>query len=178
MTADKLNFVRGCYKNINNPIIKVEKAHLEYLFKLAQQQVDKSTQKTFWGIKDYKDFPTDEQYADRIVIFDGEETSYRDKQSFVEYFFESYDYDELSREQRDFIRNMSDKNAINIEELLHIVQLIGFCKCYYTVPVVEQGIITNKILFEDEAAAKLYIGKHCKHFSERAYPIPMIVGEW
>lgn len=178
MTADKLNFVRGCYKNIDTPIVKVTKEHLEYLFKLAQQQVDKLAQKTFWGIKDYKDFPTDEQYADRIVIFDGEETNYRDKQSFVEYLFESHDRDDLSREQREFIRNMSDKNEINIEELLYFVQWEGFCEHYYTVPVVEIDIIVNKMLFDDEAAAKLYIGKHCDHFSKRAYPIPMLVKDW
>lgn len=178
MTVSKLNFVRGCYKNIDDPIIKVSKDHLDYLFKLAQQQVDKSEQKTFWGIKDYKDVPTDEQYADRVVIFDGEETNYRDKQSFVEHLFESYDYDDLSREQRDFIESVSEKKEINIEELLYIVQLAGFCKYYYTVPVTEQDIIVNKVLFEDEAAAKFYIGKHCSHFSERAYPVPMTVGKW
>ncbi|MBC6163311.1 hypothetical protein HB999_07500 [Listeria booriae] len=176
MTTDKLNFVRGCYKNINDPIIKVSKDHLDYLFKLAQQQVDMPEQKTFWGIKDYKDVPTDEQYADRIVIFDGEETSYRDKQSFAEHLFAYYDV--FLKELRTFIEQMSKKKEIDIEEFLYIVQLAGFFKSYYTVPVTEQDIIVNKVLFEDEAAAKLYIGKHCSQFSERAYPVPMTVGEW
>lgn len=128
---------------------------------LKTQDKDSQAAPRFWTLKDYRWEPTDD-WADAYHYFDGEETTWKTVEEFVDYLEKEFDGNYASELLDD----------IDLEELMFSINDQEGTN-FRSVPVKKESFIVPNTMFLTKAEAQEHIKQNSYHYSSKVHTYAM-----